>query len=513
MLRGVRGPKSKSFLAGNLQDLYDIGGLPHLKALADYGGVAKVHGLFGDVLLSISDPRALAHVLVNEVQKFPAIDVSGTYDMHRYLMGPGLLSTNGPVHRRQRKQLNPAFSPTQIRRLAPLMSSIASQLRDIIVSDVTAGIQGGGNSRTREIDMAEWLGRAAVEILGQAGFGQTFHTLEGDGDKYVHAVKDLIPSIAALGSYIPLFVMSGASRLPPRLLRVMGKAASFISPALRRMMGIVDLMNDEMHAIWGARKAALRDGKQGTHAALLDVLLEASEEDEVSNEVLSSQSTTLVLAGAETTSSALSRVLQLLALHKEAQDRLREEILQGLSNAKRECGDETIDELGYDTLMALPFLDAVCKEALRVFPPAPLRNRRCIEESVLPLSDGTSVHVPAGTEILINIHGINTNVDLWGPDADVWRPERWLEPLPESVSKLPGVYANTLSFLVGPKSCIGLNFALLEMKTAIAVLIPTLAFKLPMAHEIEWRFGQTITPSVKGEKGLNPRMPLRIEVL
>lgn len=66
--------------------------------------------------------------------------------------------------------------------------------------------------------------------------------------------------------------MSGASRLPPRLLRVMGKAASFVSPALRRMMGIVDLMNEEMHAIWGARKAALRDGKQGTHAALLDVL-------------------------------------------------------------------------------------------------------------------------------------------------------------------------------------------------------------------------------------------------
>lgn len=142
------------------------------------------------------------------------LDANMKYSMHRYLMGPGLLSTNGPVHRRQRKQLNPAFSPTQIRRLAPLMSSIASQLRDLIVADVTAGIQGGGNSRTREIDMAEWLGRAAVEILGQAGFGQTFHTLEGDGDKYVHAVKDLM--------YVPIthlaiqLLISFVARASPR---------------------------------------------------------------------------------------------------------------------------------------------------------------------------------------------------------------------------------------------------------------------------------------------------------
>lgn len=59
MLRGVRGPRSKSFLAGNLQDLYDIGGLPHLKALADYGGVAKVHGLFGVCLSREREPQSV----------------------------------------------------------------------------------------------------------------------------------------------------------------------------------------------------------------------------------------------------------------------------------------------------------------------------------------------------------------------------------------------------------------------------------------------------------------------
>ena len=53
------------------------------------------------------------------------------------------------------------------------------------------------------------------------------------------------------------------------------------------------------------------------------------------------------------------------------------------------------------------------------------------------------MHVPAGTELLINIQGLNTEETLWGPDAKVWRPDRWLAPLPESVTNLPGVYSNT----------------------------------------------------------------------
>lgn len=92
---------------------------------------------------------------------------------------------------------------------------------------------------------------------------------------------------------------------------------------------------------------------------------------------------------------------------------------------------------------------------------------------------------------------------------------------------------DSLTFSAGPKSCIGLNFALLEIstypkciicgfpdwkrnglsETVLATLVSALGFMLPADHEIEWRFGATITPSVKGERGLNPYMPLRVEVL
>ncbi|VDB84019.1 unnamed protein product [Peniophora sp. CBMAI 1063] len=510
MLRAVPGPPRKSFLTGDLHDLYGVDGLPHLEALSLYGGIAKVHGLFGDVLLTVSDPRALAHILVNDVQKFPALDVSGTYDMHRYLMGPGLLATNGSAHRRQRKILNPAFSISQIRGLAPLMREISVQLRDLIIDDVTSGVQvGSQESKLQEIDIAEWLGRAALDFVGRCGFGHDFHALQGDADTYVHAVKDMIPTIASLGSMITLFVVSGGSRLPPRLLRFMGQTASIISPSLSHLMHIVDSMWGEMDAIWQAHKATHKEGREDMQAVLLDVLLDAKE-GSVSDSEAIGQCTTLVMAGAETTSTALCRILLLLSEHVSVQDRLRKEITQALS----EEGEDG-NGLGYDALMALPLLDAVCKETLRVFAPAPLRNRRCIAESVVPFADGSTVHIPAGTEVLINIHGVNTNKDIWGADAKVWRPERWLEPLPQSVAdaNMPGLYANMLTFLAGPKGCIGLNFSLLEMKTVLATLIPLLEFRSPTELEIKWRFGQTVTPSVKGDKGLNPRMPLQIQVI
>ncbi|VDB84017.1 unnamed protein product [Peniophora sp. CBMAI 1063] len=503
MLRKVNGPGNQSFVAGNLQDLYSHGGLAHLEALSQYGRVVKVHGLFGDTLLSISDPRSLTHVLINSAQNFQSIDTSGTLDMHKYFTGRGLLSTTGPEHRRQRKLLNPVFSHAHMRRVSPLMRDIARQLKELIVSEVEKGA-GDSKPRVCELDCAEYLGRAALEYIAQVGFGHTFHAMEGGADKYVHAIKDLIPNQSALGAYIPIFVLSGASRLPPKMLRLLGNLASLFSSAIRHIMLNRDVMHDEMRAIWKARKAARVDGDQ---EELLGALLEANEEGQVSDEEMSDQASTLLLAGAETSSTALCRILHLLALHPDIQDRLRQEMVQARASVT-----DGSDQLDYDALMALPFLDAVCKETLRVFAPAPLRNRRCIKENTIPFSDGRSVRVPSGTEILVNVHGMNTDTELWGPDAKTWKPERWLKRDSQSADA-PGVYANMLTFLAGPKSCIGMNFSILEIKIVISTLITSMAFKPPSSLEIQWRFGETITPGVKGEKSVEPKMPLRVELL
>ena len=89
--------------------------------------------------------------------------------------------------------------------------------------------------------------------------------------------------------------------------------------------------------------------------------MEASEEDRLPDDQLLGQMSTITFAAMDTTSNALSRTLHLLTLHPEVQQRLREEIRQ----AKEEAGGE-IENISYDVLVALPFLDAVCRETLRV---------------------------------------------------------------------------------------------------------------------------------------------------
>ena len=106
-----------------------------------------------------------------------------------YLTGPGLISTNGPEHRRQRKLLNPSFSTARIRRFESQMRNISCQLRDVIIEEVARGSEEPDTYRC-EVDLAEYLGRAALEFVAQTGFGHTYHAIEGVGDKFVRAFKD-----------------------------------------------------------------------------------------------------------------------------------------------------------------------------------------------------------------------------------------------------------------------------------------------------------------------------------
>ena len=89
---------------------------------------------------------------------------------------------------------------------------------------------------------------------------------------------------------------------------------------------------------------------------------------------------------------------------------------------------------------------------------------RAAKDTLLPFSapvrskDGTLIHdvlVPQGTYVMVNIQASNENKALWGEDALEWKPERWLKPLPETVTdaKIPGVYANLMTFLGGGRAC------------------------------------------------------------
>jgi len=178
------------------------------------------------------------------------------------------------------------------------------------------------------------------------------------------------------------------------------------------------------------------------------------------------------------------------------------------------------DSPSMDDLSALPYLDAVVRETLRVHSPVPSTLRVAVKDDAIPLNTSFvdkygrtqhSIRVTKGDAIFIPVLAINRAKDIWGEDAAVWRPERW-ESVPEGANSIPGIWGNQLSFLGGPRACIGYRFALVEMKALLFTLIRAFEFELAVPAK-DVRAKQTVVqrPIVVSEMEFGSQMPLRIK--
>jgi len=166
--------------------------------------------------------------------------------------------------------------------------------------------------------------------------------------------------------------------------------------------------------------------------------------------------------------------------------------------------------------------DELVKEALRILPPVADIPRVTTEDDVMPLSKpivGNSgkvyneIAVPAGTFVFFSMLGHGLNKDVWGPDAHIFRPERFLEVNGTPEERI-GVYGNLTSFSGGIMSCIAWRFALIEMHTFLVTLIRQFAFALPENGQKIRRVNQIgVFLMVAGEEHKGPQLPLRVTAL
>ncbi|KAF8825456.1 hypothetical protein HHX47_DHR6000059 [Lentinula edodes] len=264
--------------------------------------------------------------------------------------------------------------------------------------------------------------------------------------------------------------------------------------------------------------------------------MDASEEDRLGDTEVIAQMNTLIFAAMDTTSSAMARLLHLLSRHPEAQKKLRQELIE----AKRVKDGQ---DFSYEELTALPYLDAVCRETLRLYTPASAVTRRARQDAIIPLLkpiiglDGTEIHevaVPNDTAVIVSLSNSNRNSDLWGEDADEWKPERWLSPLPKALvdARIPGVYSHLMTFLGGGRSCMyvlqptlvelnksnaiitdsGFKFSQLEMKVVISTLVEKFQFSPSSKDsEIFWQMNGVTAPVIG--KDNHPQLPMNISLV
>ncbi|GAB1525918.1 hypothetical protein RhiTH_009084 [Rhizoctonia solani] len=301
-------------------------------------------------------------------------------------------------------------------------------LQDIVASRV----RDNGNN-TGIIDIYKWMNNVALEMIGQAGVGHSFGVMEDKEIQYLDASHQVL-----LG--------------PPGFRRFILDHVSF-GPA-QQLKKAADVMDKMANEIYVKKKESLANGTLDSEIAagndIISMLLKqnkvVSPEEQMTEEEIISQVNGLVFAGHDTTSGALARTLHLLAQEPNVQEQLRAEI--------REAHSLYGKDLDYDQLNSLKYLDAVCRESLRLWSPSQTLERVAMKDWILPLQypikskDGkktvTNIHVPKGTHIYLSIGSANRDKKTWGEDAEKFNPSRWLQPLPLSVgeSKIPGVFSN-----------------------------------------------------------------------
>ncbi|KAI0058905.1 cytochrome P450 [Artomyces pyxidatus] len=506
----IPGPPSVSFSTGNLLQMFNSGASKyHAQITQTYGRVIRLTGLLGESHLVISDTKALTNILLQGQGVFDTPE--WVLEGNTRIIGPGLLSQGGVHHRRQRKMLQPFFSTKHMRSLVPLCHRVIHQA--LLQEKLADG--------PKEVELLDWLGRLALELIAQAGMGYTFDSLSPSSEEHEFdtALKEYMPTISSINFLLRLAPQ--ASFWPSWLLRLGGTLLP--SPMLHRMMSIADIIQKYSVQILKDKNALLAGGDdEFTHqlsegkdiiSVLMRANMTASGEDWLPDSEITGQMATFLIGGTDTTSSAIARTLLLLAHHPEAQERLRKEINDTFVSS----GDS---ELDYDELADIAYLDAVCRETLRVYPPVNFAARECRADISVPLSEPvqtsggaiSSLFIPQGTNLLVDVGGVNRDPRIWGADAEEWRPERFLAPLPESVAeaRIPGVLSNLMSFSGGPRSCIGFQFAQLEMKVALLHLVRAFRFS-PSTKEIVWRYGVVTTPSVEGTDAVGTEMPIIVE--
>ncbi|TFY79237.1 hypothetical protein EWM64_g4776 [Hericium alpestre] len=479
-----------------------------------YGSVVKVSALFGDQQLYITDPLAITHIF--QLDR-PQYDTNAYHLLRsRLSFGCGLVGTTGTEHAKQRRLLAPFFATKYLRTLLPVFYPFAHEVCQAIsfilasyflslgLHELCANIERRIKPGDGVMNMHRLMSIAALEYVG-TGVGYRFDGLnESKPNEFHEAAKALNPLTFKLSTFrvfLPWMIKLGPAWFRRELIDWLPW------PDARRIKEVIYKIDSISRDILATRRAALNDGSgfgKDILSAILKFNEEADEDEKIEDYEIISHITTTLFAGHETTAGVLSRILHQMALCPDAQAKLRKEVTE----ARATHGD-----LDFDRLIELEYLDAVCKETLRV--------------SIVP-------HFKYTHDIIVSIVGYNRNKDVWGNDAEEWVPDRWLQPLPSSVvdAKLPAVFSHMMTFTLGPRACMyvrynligyayvditvlfsGYKFAEMEMKLILSVLISKFEFTVSPKEEIFWAMGGSITPLVKGSGEIEPNLPLKVSVV
>ncbi|CAG7890212.1 hypothetical protein BRARA_A03180 [Brassica rapa] len=384
--------------------------------------------------ITITSPEQIKEVL-NKIYDFQK---PNTFALSRPVAS-GLFSYDGDKWAKHRRIINPAFHLEKIKNMVPAFHQSCSEVVgkwDNIVLD---------KGSSCEVDVWPWLMSMTADVISRTAFGSSYK----EGQRIFELQAELSELIiqAFRKAFIP-----GYSYLPTKGNRRM-KAAARESQAILR--GIV---NKRLRAIEAGEAPS-----QDLLGTLLESNLGQGKGNGMSIEDVIEECKLFYFAGQETTSVLLVWTMILLSQHQDWQARAREEV-------KQVFGDT---EPNAEGLNQLKVMTMILQEVLRLYPPVINMTRAIHKEMKLG-----GVTLPGGVNITLPIMLVQRDIQQWGNDAAEFKPERFKD----GISKATKSQVSFIPFSWGPRICIGQNFAMLEAKMAMALIIQRFSFDLSPSY-------------------------------
>eukprot|EP00250_Pteridium_aquilinum_P003382 c13695_g1_i1 orf=197-1762(+) len=473
--QGIRGPPYK-FLFGNLKEFSALTKaaraspmphithnilprvMPHYTAWAAQYGVPLLYSLGYKPRITIPDPELCKEILTN---KFGHFQKPGVRLELEDLVGKGLVVLEGEKWAQHRRVVNPAFFMEKLKEMVPTIANLANGMLEKWQSQ----LQEAGECK--EMDACEEFKTLTADIIAHTAFGSSY--AEGKQVFKLQYEQQLL--FTKLGGlvYIPgsrfiptpknRFRWSINNQIKRTLEEIIQKRLSSSSECRKDMYG-----SDLLGLMLSAYREEVQGNQRNSKMSLQEIIAECK---------------TFFFAGHETTSSLLTWTIMLLAIHSEWQERAREEVFHLFGT-----GPPNADSLNH-----LKIVGMILYESLRLYPPAVGVFREAAKDTNLG-----DLSIPGGTSIFVPILPLHVDPKLWGPDALEFDPQRFgdgvLKACKHSLAFLP--------FGSGPRICVGQNFAIMEAKIVLCMILQRFRFRLSPAY----KHAPTIVLTLQPEHGM-----------
>ncbi|KHO01320.1 cytochrome P450 78A3 [Metarhizium album ARSEF 1941] len=406
----------------------------------------------------VTNPKGLAEVLATKNYDFEK-PKQFSQSLGRFL-GLGILFAERDEHKRQRKNLMPAFAFRHIKDLYPTFWIKSQEMAELLSATIKAKSDPGAAEKNKTqagpnglahppgaIEVYDWSSRATLDIIGVAGMDRDFNSLKNPANKLNQVYKTIFNPggverfTRLLAQFVPIQLVR---LLPLKRNAEMSEASSYIKQVCR------DLIAGKREQLSTQKR------RSGADVDILSVALASggfSDEDLV-------------------------------------QKHLRDQVRPKLASLGDAITAAEIDSCSY--------LQAFCNEVLRVWSPVPLTLRVAAKDTSI-----LGQFIPKGTPVILCPWAVNLSEKLWGADAGQFKPERWLDADGHTNNRgSADSNYSFLTFLHGPRSCIGQKFAQAELACLVAAWVSRFETRFedggPLAKGEEPGIATGVTSKPKG---------------